>query len=57
MDEYIDIEPSSCIFYHSLCDLKTEEMKRNSEERIVLRKNIKLLTYNIFLRPPPVKNN
>jgi endonuclease/exonuclease/phosphatase family metal-dependent hydrolase len=57
MEEYIDVEPCSCIFYHSLCDLITEEIKPNSQERILLRKNIKLLTYNIFLRPPPIKNN
>lgn len=57
MEEFLDIEPSSCIFYHSLCELKHEEVRQNSNERILTRKNIKLLTYNIFLRPPPVKNN
>jgi endonuclease/exonuclease/phosphatase family metal-dependent hydrolase len=58
MDEFIDIEASSsCIFYHSLCDLNHHEIKPNSQERVLERKNIKLMTYNIFLRPPPIKNN
>ncbi len=57
MDDYIDIDLSSCIFYHTLCDLKTEELGSNSQERIIPRANIKVLSYNIFLRPPPVHNN
>ncbi len=57
MDEFHDIDPSSCIFYHSLCELNLNELKPSSNESILKRKNIKLLTYNIFLRPPPVKNN
>lgn len=57
MDEFIDIDTSSCIFYHSLCDLNHNEIRPNSNEKILERKNVKLLTLNIFLRPPPIKNN
>jgi endonuclease/exonuclease/phosphatase family metal-dependent hydrolase len=57
MDEYVDIEPSQCIFYHPLCELNESEIRPNSQERILSRRGIKLLTYNIFLRPPPVNNN
>lgn len=57
MDDFIDIEKSQCIFYHPLCDLEEKEVKTNSQDRVLSRKNIKLLTYNIFLRPPLIKNN
>jgi hypothetical protein len=42
------------MFFHPLLTINEKHIK---EERILTRNHIKLLTYNIFLRPPPVKNN
>ena len=44
------------MYIHPLLILDDDESKLKSEI-ILKRKRIKLLTYNIFLRPPPVKNN
>ena len=30
---------------------------RNNSEKVILRKTIRLLTYNFFCRPPPVNSN
>jgi endonuclease/exonuclease/phosphatase family metal-dependent hydrolase len=56
MNELIDKKSSSCIYYHSLCELSSN-YQEDSQNRLLSRENIKVLTYNIFLRPPPVKNN
>jgi endonuclease/exonuclease/phosphatase family metal-dependent hydrolase len=40
--------------FHRLMDLHLDLVK---SVNILTRKEIKILTYNIFLRPPPVKNN
>ncbi len=45
---------SDSVFFHSLMDL---EFNLINSINILSRKEIKVLTYNIFLRPPPVKNN
>ncbi len=51
MDEIVqDIK----MCFHPLMEIRKENIVN---EKILHRKNIKLLTYNIFLRPPPVKNN
>ena len=36
-------------FFHPLCNVNSD--------RVFNRRSIRLLTYNIFLRPPPIKNN
>jgi len=52
-------EPLRLTFYHPLCDLETSNITNEFRDKILTRDNkeIKILTYNIFLRPPPVKNN
>jgi len=40
--------------FHPLMEIRKENI---TDQKILHRKNIKVLTYNIFLRPPPVKNN
>jgi endonuclease/exonuclease/phosphatase family metal-dependent hydrolase len=55
MEDEIDF--TTCIFYHPLCELDMNELKADRNEKVLKRDHIKLLTYNIFLRPPPVKNN
>jgi endonuclease/exonuclease/phosphatase family metal-dependent hydrolase len=42
------------MYFHPLMELN---QKHILEEKMLPRKTIKVLTYNIFLRPPPVKNN
>jgi len=42
------------MFFHPLMDLN---YKHFTDEKLLPRQHIKILTYNIFLRPPPVKNN
>lgn len=44
-----------CIYYHPLCEINEDAFDSSCTK--LDRKTIKLLTYNIFLRPPPVKNN
>ena len=51
MDEFVD---NITMNFHPLMDLRKENL---TNEKILHRKSVKLLTYNIFLRPPPVKNN
>lgn len=51
MDKFLN---NSEMYFHSEMDLKINSLQ---DERMLPRKNIKILTYNIFLRPPPVKNN
>lgn len=52
-------EPIRFTFYHPLCELDNNHLNNESRHRIVRRENaeIKVLTYNIFMRPPPIKNN
>ena len=40
--------------FHPLHEL---DFKYVNEISLVNRKNIRILSYNIFLRPPPIKNN
>lgn len=42
------------MYFHPLMDVNSKNI---NDEKMLPRKNIKVLTYNIFLRPPPVKNN
>lgn len=42
------------MYLHPLMEMNRELIKK---EVLLKRTSIKLLTYNIFLRPPPVKNN
>ena len=58
MDELNDYNNYCITFYHPLCQLMKEFLEQNPNEGTLLkRKAIKVLTYNIFLRPPPIKNN
>ena len=42
------------ISYHPLSDIKHDEVK---EPQLLKRQSIRILTYNIFIRPPLIKNN
>lgn len=42
------------MFFHPCMDIQSKHI---SEEKVLQRSHVKILTYNIFLRPPPVKNN
>lgn len=46
-------------YYHPLEDLDLNKIKSGGRDKILKRENkeIKVLTYNIFLRPPLIKNN
>ena len=57
-DDGFDDEKSQHLytFYHQLSNVK-HNMMRDPRDKICPRKGIRLLTYNIFLRPPPLKNN
>ena len=54
MDEILNISVTK---YHPLQDIDFSKI----DSKVILdkreNKKIKLLSYNIFLRPPPVKNN
>jgi len=50
----VENSEKSQMVFHPLMDVDNEHVK---ESAFVKRENIKVLTYNIFLRPPPVKNN
>jgi endonuclease/exonuclease/phosphatase family metal-dependent hydrolase len=52
-------EPVVFTFYHPLEDLNLEQISPDSKDRLLRREKneIKILTYNIFMRPPLVKNN
>jgi endonuclease/exonuclease/phosphatase family metal-dependent hydrolase len=59
-DNHFEIkEPVVFTYYHPLEDLNLEHISQDSKDRLLRRdKNeIKILTYNIFMRPPLVKNN
>jgi len=43
-------------YYHPLSNINVNKM-RDPRDRLCPRKGVKILTYNIFLRPPPLKNN
>lgn len=51
MDEFLSTFE---MLFHPLMETNIKHFK---EEKVLSRNNVKLLTYNIFLRPPPVKNN
>jgi hypothetical protein len=46
----------SVLKWHKLSEFKNNKEKIFKSE-ILERSKIKILTYNIFLRPPPIKNN
>jgi endonuclease/exonuclease/phosphatase family metal-dependent hydrolase len=52
-----DALDSILTYYHPLCDINLDNVDPQSKERICPRSAIKILTYNIFLRPPPIKTN
>jgi len=54
MEEILNI---SITKYHPLHDVDFSNVKDNFIVDRGINKKIKLLSYNIFLRPPPVKNN
>lgn len=56
-NEYRHLSRSELTLYHPLNYLKREDLIKNGKDRLLERTNIKLLTYNIFLRPPLIKNN
>lgn len=37
--------------------LKDNKEALTNQENVVQRKSVKLLTYNLYMRPPPVKTN
>ncbi len=49
--------PNTTFCFHPLCDIKEDLIKEFDNCSLIDRKHIKVLTYNIFLRPPPLKNN
>jgi endonuclease/exonuclease/phosphatase family metal-dependent hydrolase len=51
MDEFLS---QFDMYFHPLMDIN---YKHFTDEKMLPRKTVKVLTYNIFLRPPPVKNN
>ena len=54
MDHQIP-DSSSKMMFHRLCsDSSLPEM---NQDQMLPRTNVKLLTYNFFLRPPPIKTN
>ena len=52
MDEFLLVKQ---MLFHSL--LLNRENDNISHELIIKRKTVKVLTYNLFLRPPPIKSN
>lgn len=54
-----DFEPINLTFYHPLCDLDVKHLIPDSKDKLLHRPHseIRVLTYNIFLRPPLIKNN
>ena len=51
MDEFLN---SLDMFFHPALNINKKFLH---EEKIIQRGHLKILTYNIFIRPPPVKNN
>lgn len=59
-DTYLNnLEAIRYTYYHPLCDLEMSHINTQSRDRLLKRENseIRILTYNIFLRPPLIKNN
>lgn len=55
-----DIQPieAEYTFYHPKAKLCLHHLsEKQLGNKLLTRENIRVLTYNIFLRPPPVKNN
>jgi hypothetical protein len=42
------------MFFHPLMEINKQHI---IEEKVLSREHIRILSYNIFLRPPPIKNN
>lgn len=59
MEEINQIKPhhSELTFYHKRNNLCKEHLNNQYNAKLLDRENIRILTYNIFLRPPLVKNN
>lgn len=57
MEDDEGLSSNKCFFFHSLCDIDEDEIINQPDCTLLKRQNIKILTYNIFLRPPPIKNN
>jgi endonuclease/exonuclease/phosphatase family metal-dependent hydrolase len=55
MEECIYLQINDSTYYHPYCDLKHNEI--GSKSKIIERDTIKILTYNIFMRPPLIKTN
>ena len=57
-DEYFDdmIHQHLYTLYHPLANID-QKMIRDPRDKLCPRKSIRILTYNIFLRPPLLKNN
>jgi len=51
MDEFLN---QLKMYFHPFMEINKDYIK---EEKIIQRNHIKFLTYNIFLRPPLIKNN
>lgn len=51
MDEFLN---SLDMFFHPALNINKKFLH---EEKIIQRDHLKILTYNIFIRPPPVKTN
>ena len=51
MDEFLN---QFNMFFHPNMDINIRYLQ---EEKILERNHVKILTYNIFIRPPPIKNN
>lgn len=51
MDEFLN---HLNMFFHPYMEIQKQHIQ---EEKILLRNHIKILTYNIFIRPPLIKNN
>lgn len=45
---------STYLLYHPLLHINTNEI---DPDQLIQRTGIRILTYNFFLRPPPIKNN
>jgi hypothetical protein len=51
MDEFLN---TLDMFFHPALNINKKYLH---EEKIIQREHLKILTYNIFIRPPPVKTN
>jgi sphingomyelin phosphodiesterase len=57
MECKFDTESHMKTLHHELNKINTKMLSNEKNEKLIERKGIRLLTYNIFLRPPPIKNN